>query len=77
VTAAEHTSGFDNGYPSEEASRQLYDELDYQRAVQAYIWATPLVNSIAVEKAFLSAGAKPEAPSLWYSTSPCRRNRYS
>jgi hypothetical protein len=32
-----------NGYPSQESVTKLYDELDFQRAVQAYIWATPAV----------------------------------
>jgi hypothetical protein len=42
---------FEGGYPTHETSQRLYDELDYQRAVQAYIWATPLVNSAALAKA--------------------------
>lgn len=37
---------FEAGYPTAEASEALYDEMDYQRAVQAYIWATPLLNSM-------------------------------
>lgn len=32
-----------NGYPSDQSVTKLYDELDFQRAVQAYIWATPAV----------------------------------
>ena len=32
-----------NGYPSDASVHKLYDELDFQRAVQAYIWATPIV----------------------------------
>ncbi|WP_213957138.1 DUF1254 domain-containing protein [Variovorax sp. dw_954] len=32
-----------SGYPSEASVRMLYDEMDFQRAVQAYIWATPIV----------------------------------
>jgi hypothetical protein len=32
------------GYPNEEDVSRLYDELDYQRACQAYIWATPAVE---------------------------------
>lgn len=32
-----------NGYPSQETETRLYDELDFQRAVQAYIWAVPTV----------------------------------
>jgi len=42
---------FEAGYPTQETSQRLYDELDYRRAVQAYIWAVPLVNSAALEKA--------------------------
>src|SRR5579871_5959056 len=33
-----------NTYFDDEASRKLFEELDYQRAVQAYIWSTPLVS---------------------------------
>lgn len=33
-----------NNYFNEDASSRLYDELDYQRAAQAYIWSTPLVS---------------------------------
>jgi hypothetical protein len=32
------------GYPKTEAVPQLYDELDYQRAVQVYLWALPAVS---------------------------------
>ncbi len=37
---------FEAGYPEPDTSIALYDEMDYQRAVQAYIWATPLLNSM-------------------------------
>jgi hypothetical protein len=36
--------GFEGGYPSRETVEKLYDELDFQRAVQAYLWAMPLVS---------------------------------
>src|SRR5215475_6546670 len=55
---------FPVGYPSKETSAKLYDELDYQRAVQAYIWATPLVNSVALKKGLTDAGVSPTEPSL-------------
>jgi hypothetical protein len=32
-----------NGYPTDQSVTRLYDELDFQRAVQAYIWAMPTV----------------------------------
>lgn len=35
---------FEGGYPSQETVEQLYDRLDFQRAVQAYLWAIPLVS---------------------------------
>jgi hypothetical protein len=55
---------FTDGYPSKEVSAELYDALEYQRAVQAYIWAVPLVNSVALEKALTDAGVSPSEPSL-------------
>jgi hypothetical protein len=33
----------EGGYPSKQTAAKLYDELDFQRACQAYIWATPAV----------------------------------
>jgi hypothetical protein len=38
-------------YPSGASVQKLYDELDFQRAVQAYIWATPLVSCEALRLA--------------------------
>jgi hypothetical protein len=35
---------FENGFPTEETTRKLFDEMDYQRAVQAYLWAYPVVS---------------------------------
>ncbi|MDT4846512.1 hypothetical protein FQZ97_805360 [compost metagenome] len=37
-----------NNYPSAATSQRLYDELDYQRAVQSYIWGQPLVGLAAM-----------------------------
>ena len=39
------THDFVNGYPTDETVRKLYDERDFQRAVQAYLWATPMVSN--------------------------------
>ena len=30
---------FGNGYPSKDTATKLYDEMDFQRATQAYLWA--------------------------------------
>jgi hypothetical protein len=35
---------FENGYPSDETIDRLYEEMDFQRAVQAYIWGLPMVE---------------------------------
>jgi hypothetical protein len=34
----------ENGYPTADTARRLYDELDLQRATQAYLWALPAVG---------------------------------
>ena len=31
------TLSFEKGFPTEETTRKLFDEMDYQRAVQAYL----------------------------------------
>jgi hypothetical protein len=38
------TLNFERGYPTPETTRKVFDELDYQRAVQAYLWAYPAVS---------------------------------
>lgn len=35
---------FESGYPSQETVQKLYDEMDFQRAAQAYIWGIPAVG---------------------------------
>ena len=35
---------FTSGYPTEKTVQKLYDELDFQRAVQAYLWALPMAS---------------------------------
>ena len=38
------THAFANGYPTDATVEKLFNELDFQRAVQAYIWSIPLVS---------------------------------
>ena len=40
----EFTHDFANGYPTDETVTKLFDEMDFQRAVQAYIWSIPLMG---------------------------------
>ncbi|MCX7053984.1 MAG: DUF1254 domain-containing protein, partial [Proteobacteria bacterium] len=35
---------FEGGYPTDVTVTKLYDEMDFQRATQAYIWAMPIVS---------------------------------
>lgn len=38
------TLNFRLGFPTDETAQKLFDEMDYQRAVQAYLWAYPAVS---------------------------------
>ena len=38
------THDFANGYPTGATVQKLYDERDFQRACQAYLWALPAVS---------------------------------
>jgi hypothetical protein len=40
----EFTHDFENGYPTDETVKKLYDEMDFQRACQAYLWGLPFVS---------------------------------
>ena len=44
IGALEFTHAFADGYPSDATVEKLFNEMDFQRAVQAYIWSTPLVS---------------------------------
>jgi hypothetical protein len=35
---------YELGFPTTETSQKLFDEMDFQRAVQAYLWAYPAVS---------------------------------
>ena len=39
---------FEGNFPTPEASGRLYDELQFQRAVQVYLWALPAMNMVAM-----------------------------
>ena len=48
---------FEAGYPATETVEKLYDELDFQRAVQAYLWALPMASYGAMADAHKALGA--------------------
>ena len=33
----------ENGFPTADAAKKLFDESDFQRATQSYLWALPAV----------------------------------
>ena len=35
---------FDHDYPTNPTVERLYDEMDFQRACQLYLWALPIVG---------------------------------
>ena len=47
---------FERGFPTAETTKKVFDEIDYQRAVQAYLWAYPAVSfesiRVATERDF-------------------------
>jgi len=48
-----------DGYPAEATAKKLYDDIDFQRACQAYIWALPAVGFQGLHLAQLKTfGAK-------------------
>src|SRR5207253_3731837 len=40
----EFTHDFANGFPTHATVDKLYDEIDFQRACQVYLWALPIVS---------------------------------
>ena len=40
---------FERGFPTEDTTRKVFDEIDYQRAVQAFLWAYPAVSFQAIQ----------------------------
>src|SRR4029450_5295440 len=48
------THDFANGYPSKETVEKLFDERDFQRACQTYLWALPMVSVGEAEAVMMS-----------------------
>ena len=44
IGTLEFTHDFANGYPTDATVEKLYDERDFQRACQAYLWSLPAVS---------------------------------
>ena len=50
-------SEYIGGYPTKETAQRLYDELDFQRAVEVYLWALPMASYGAMADAKYKLGA--------------------
>jgi hypothetical protein len=55
-TPASTDTFLSGGYPTAGSLDRLYDELDYQRACQLYIWGTPAVGMEAISSGLAEAG---------------------
>lgn len=54
------------GYPSQQTSQRLYDELQFQQAVMAYLWAEPAMSLYSVRKALTETfDASPTTVPTW------------
>jgi hypothetical protein len=59
IGTLEFTHGFANGYPTAATIEKLYDERDFQRACQAYLWSLPAVSFAAWQRGITKGlGAK-------------------
>jgi len=59
------TLRFDSGVPDQATTDKLYDNLDFQRAVQGYLLALPPVNQLANRTAMLSMGPANRTVPIW------------
>ncbi len=47
---------YEGGYPTAETAEAMFEEYDYQAAVQFYVWAYPYLNTLGHEKGFARMG---------------------
>ena len=61
------TLNFFGGFPDQATTEKLYDNLDFQRAVQAYLLALPVVNQVGNRDAILQTGPANTTVPIWES----------
>jgi hypothetical protein len=49
---------FELGVPTSETVEKLYDEVDFQRACQLYLWALPAVNAAQASTTLVDSDAR-------------------
>src|SRR6188472_3124632 len=58
IGTLEFTHDFASGFPTDTTVQKLYDERDFQRACQAYLWALPAVSFAAWQRGINGLGAR-------------------
>ena len=53
------------GYPSDETTRKVYDNLDASRALQAYLLALPIVNQASMRASLAAYGPVNQTDVIW------------
>jgi hypothetical protein len=59
------TLSFFDGFPDDASVQKLYDNLDFQRAVQSYLLALPAVSQVALRKALTEWGPENSTLLIW------------
>ena len=67
------THDFANGYPSKETVQKLFDERDFQRACQTYLWALPMVSVGEAEAVMMSVSGAAHGDIMRADTVPAIR----
>jgi hypothetical protein len=58
----------ENGFPTAESAKKLFDESDFQRATQAYLWALPAVGFHGLHLAHLNMFSAKDGDLVLYVT---------
>ena len=69
IGTLEFTHDFANGYPTDATIDKLYDERDFKRACQAYLWSVPAASFASGSVASRNNSAPKTARSLRYCPS--------
>ncbi len=67
VQTAFGTLYFSDGVPDQASTNKIYDNLDLQRAVQAYLLAIPIVSQVSNRNAILTIGPANTTVPIWES----------
>ena len=62
IGTLEFTHDFANGYPTDATIEKLYDERDFQRACQAYLWSLPAVSFTSWQRGITQRARREERP---------------